>query len=197
MDKAAFLDRDGVINRKAPEGGYITRWEEMEFLPGVSEGIALLNRAGLRVIVVTNQRCIARGIVTSDEVERLHVQMCDFLSVKGAQIDATYYCPHEKEPRCECRKPEPGMLLEAAREHGIDLNHSWMIGDSDADVEAGRRAGCKTAFVNERGVEAKINADLTAGSLLDCVKQILTSENRSGAQQSEASYRVPSAVETK
>lgn len=197
MDRAAFLDRDGVINRKAPEGEYITRWEEMEFLPSVAEGIALLNHSGFRVIVATNQRCIAKGIVTSAEVDALHQRMRDLFSAKGATIDAIYCCPHEKEPKCDCRKPEPGLLLQASREMGIDLSESWMIGDSDADIEAGRRAGCKTAFVFERLKQTKDKADLAAGSLLDCVKQILTFESSSGAQPSEASRSAASTVDVK
>src|SRR5580704_10564173 len=95
MNKAAFLDRDGVINRKAPEGQYVTRWEEVEFLPGVADAIALLNEGGFRVIVVSNQRCVAKGLVTSDEVEALHQRICRELANQGAVIDAVYFCPHE------------------------------------------------------------------------------------------------------
>src|ERR1039457_849329 len=115
MSRAAFLDRDGVINQKAPDNGYITRWEDMEILPGVGEAIALLNRAGFRVIVVTNQRCIAKKLITTDELEALHQRMRDDLSLAGATIDEVYYCPHELHAPCTCRKPRPGLLLDAAR----------------------------------------------------------------------------------
>ena len=145
MNKAAFLDRDGVINRKPKEGEYVARWEEMQFLPRVAEAIALLNRANFRVIVVSNQRCVAKGLVTPAELDSIHRQMCNALAHDGAIIDRVYYCPHEVHPPCNCRKPRPGMLLEAARAHRIDLSSSWMIGDSDIDTEAGNDAGCRTA----------------------------------------------------
>jgi D-glycero-D-manno-heptose 1,7-bisphosphate phosphatase len=141
MNKAAFLDRDGVINRKAPEGKYIMRWEEMQFLPGVAEAIGLLNRAGFLVIVVTNQRCVAKGLIAPAELEAMHEKMRVELACAGSTLDAVYFCPHELEPPCMCRKPQPGLLLEAARDHNIDLLSSWMIGDSEIDVEAGRRGG--------------------------------------------------------
>src|SRR5580704_13547313 len=97
MTRAAFLDRDGIINRKPPEGQYVTRWEDFHILPGVTEGIALLNRAGFRVIIVTNQRCIAKGLLTPAGLEKIHQRMSDLLSRAGATIDGIYYCPHEME----------------------------------------------------------------------------------------------------
>ncbi len=114
MNKAAFLDRDGVINRKAPtEDEYITRWEDMEILPGVVEAIALLSRAGFHVIVVSNQRSIAKGMLTTHELDAIHRRMCGELEIMGGKIDGVYYCPHEEQPPCGCRKPEPGMLFAA------------------------------------------------------------------------------------
>src|SRR5271168_5223876 len=119
MTRAVFLDRDGVINRKPPEGDYVTRWEDFHILPGVAEGIVHLKQAGFRVIVVTNQRCVAKGLLSVAELEKMHQQMSDLLAQSGAAIDGIYYCPHEMEPRCDCRKPAPGMLLDAASDHGI------------------------------------------------------------------------------
>jgi D-glycero-D-manno-heptose 1,7-bisphosphate phosphatase len=178
MNRAAFLDRDGVINRKAPtEDEYITRWEEMQILPGVVEAITLLNRAGFQVILVSNQRCVAKGLLTVGELDSLHERLCNELGALGAKIDESYYCPHEEQPPCRCRKPEPGMLFNAAREHQIDLNSSWMIGDSEKDVEAGRRAGCRTARILRPRVTPEGNADLFARSLLESVQQILRAEN--------------------
>jgi D-glycero-D-manno-heptose 1,7-bisphosphate phosphatase len=177
MNKAAFLDRDGVINQKAPtEDEYITRWEEMELLPGVVEAIALLNRAGFQVIVVSNQRCVAKGLLTVSELDSLHQRLCNELEALGAKIDESYYCPHEEQPPCSCRKPEPGMLFKAASEHQIDLNSSWMIGDSEKDVEAGRRAGCRTARILRPRVAPDGNAEVFARSLLEAVQQILRAE---------------------
>jgi len=177
MFKAAFLDRDGVINRKMPEGQYVKRWEEMLFLPGTTEAIFLLQRAGFRVIVVSNQRCVAKGLLTVQELDSLHRRMCEKLSSAGATINGVYYCPHDNQPPCACRKPAPGLILKAAREHQLDLAGSWMIGDSEIDVAAGRNAGCKTARLLSRAENADDSADIIALSLLDAVQQILRLEN--------------------
>ena len=171
--KAAFLDRDGVINRKPPGDGYVTRWEDMQFLPGVAESISLLNHAGYQVIVVTNQRCVARGLVTSQAVDSIHQQLCEWLAAAGAQIDGVYYCPHETQPPCSCRKPAPGMLLTAAHEHQVDLAASWMIGDSEIDIEAGRSAGCRTVRLLGSTETLKSSADVVAPSLPEAVRLIL------------------------
>jgi D-glycero-D-manno-heptose 1,7-bisphosphate phosphatase len=185
LTRAVFLDRDGVINQKPIEGQYVTRWEDFHILPGVVEGIVLLNRAGFRVIVVTNQRCVAKGLLTVAELEKMHERMTDFLVRAGATIDGTFYCPHEMEPSCDCRKPAPGMLLNAARLLDIELPASWMIGDSDIDVEAGRNARCKTARLSAtveaieepRRYSATLSrADIVASSLLDAIHQILRRE---------------------
>jgi D-glycero-D-manno-heptose 1,7-bisphosphate phosphatase len=173
MKKAAFLDRDGVINRKAPEGQYVTRWEQIEFLPGAREAIRRLNRAGFLVVVASNQRCVAKGLITAGELDSMHARMSREFRAADATIDAIYYCPHDRHPPCNCRKPHPGMLLEAARTHDIELAASWMIGDSESDVQAGRSAGCNTAQVvaDERSTESR--ADVIARSLLDAVNKIL------------------------
>ena len=177
MNKAAFLDRDGVINRKAlTEDEYIIRWEEMHILPGVVEAIALLNHASFRVIVVSNQRCVAKGLLTASELDSMHQKMCRELAAVGAKIDGVYYCPHDEQPPCRCRKPEPGMLFAAADEHQVDLSSSWMIGDSEKDVEAGRGAGCRTARILRVDSDADGNADVLAPSLFEAVRQILRLE---------------------
>jgi D-glycero-D-manno-heptose 1,7-bisphosphate phosphatase len=174
VNKAAFLDRDGVINRKAPEGRYVTSIEKFEFLPGTARAIACLNRAGFKVIVITNQRCVAKGLITVHALNLLHQWMCRKLEASGAVVDAIYYCPHDKQPACSCRKPAPGMLFAAAKKHHIDLASSWMIGDSDSDVEAGRNAGCKTARLGGDGAPGTDGkADLSARSLSHAVGQIL------------------------
>jgi D-glycero-D-manno-heptose 1,7-bisphosphate phosphatase len=173
MKRAAFLDRDGVINRKPPEGQYVTRWEEMEFLPGVAEAITLLTRAGFCVLAVSNQRCVAKGLLTVSELESIHVRMCQELAAKGAIITKVYYCPHDNQPPCGCRKPAPGLLLTAASEHQIELKKSWMMGDSDSDVQAGKSAGCRTVQIRDGDVGGSGGADLFARSLLDAVQQVL------------------------
>jgi D-glycero-D-manno-heptose 1,7-bisphosphate phosphatase len=176
MNRAAFLDRDGVINRKAREGEYVTRWEEMQILPGVVEAIALLNRAGFRVIVISNQRGVAKGLITAADLEALHRQLCEELVRAGATIDAIYYCPHESEPPCRCRKPKPGLLFDAAHEHNLDLAASWMIGDSRSDIEAGCNAGCKTVLLIGRNDSVAGEPDMVAVSLLEGVQQVLRRE---------------------
>jgi D-glycero-D-manno-heptose 1,7-bisphosphate phosphatase len=173
MLKAAFLDRDGVINRKAPDGQYITRWQDVEFLPRVAEAIALLNQARLPVIVVSNQRCVAKGLLSVEELELIHRRMIDRLAASNAVIHAIYYCPHDATPACACRKPAPGMLFQAARDHLIDLPNSWMVGDSDIDVQAGRNAGCSTARILRSEVIPKIDADLSVRSLFEAVQKLI------------------------
>jgi D-glycero-D-manno-heptose 1,7-bisphosphate phosphatase len=177
MSRAVFLDRDGVINRKATGDGYVTCWEDVDLLPGAAQAISLLNRFGFLVIIVTNQRCVAKGLLTPGELEYLHAQLCDVLAAMGGRIDQVYYCPHEKQPPCNCRKPNPGMLLVAARDHRIELKASWMIGDSDDDVEAGRAAGCRTARLLKYHTTANSRPDVVASSLLDAVRQLLRRES--------------------
>ncbi|MGB6545219.1 MAG: D-glycero-beta-D-manno-heptose 1,7-bisphosphate 7-phosphatase [Candidatus Acidiferrales bacterium] len=194
MIRTAFLDRDGIINRKALKGDYITRWEDFHILPGVIEGITLLNQAGFSVVIVTNQRGIAKGLMTIADLETIHARMSDNLTRAGATIDGIYYCPHGKMPVCDCRKPAPGMLLQAARERDIDLAASWMIGDSDIDIEAGKNAGCRTARLletnetvvkSDRHSNTSRDADIVAQSFLDAVQQILRLE----ATRASASVR--------
>jgi D-glycero-D-manno-heptose 1,7-bisphosphate phosphatase len=173
--KAAFLDRDGVINKRAPGDGYITRPQEFELLPGVAEAIALLNRAGFLVIVVTNQRGIARGLYSQSDLAQIHAKMKNDLAAAGAHLDAIYFCPHDREPPCDCRKPSPGMLLTAAAEHDIDLSNSWMIGDSDSDREAGRRAGCRTITISAQTSSHEDDSrNLHAESLLAAARKLVS-----------------------
>jgi len=187
MNRAAFLDRDGVINRKAREGEYVTRWEEMDILPGVPEAIARLHEAGFRVIVVSNQRCVAKGLITTAELESLHRRLSNELASAGATFDAIYYCPHESLPPCGCRKPEPGMLLDAARDHDVELAASWMIGDSIADVEAGRAAGCRTVMIGARG-ESQAEPDAWASSLPEAVEKVCQVERAAAGGNSALAH---------
>jgi D-glycero-D-manno-heptose 1,7-bisphosphate phosphatase len=138
----AFLDRDGTINEKAPEGDYIKSPAELRVLPGSAEAIRRLNDAGIRVIVVTNQRGIALGRMTQSDLAAVHEGLTQLLDeATGAYIDAFFFCPHDIG-ECDCRKPETGMFRQALAEFpGIDLDASAVIGDSESDVEAGRRMG--------------------------------------------------------
>jgi D-glycero-D-manno-heptose 1,7-bisphosphate phosphatase len=145
--KAVFLDRDGVVNEKAPEGEYITTWQEIQFLPGASCAVAALNRAGYKVFIVTNQRGIATHKVKTSDLLEIHDRIQREFEGDGAVISQIYYCPHDLAANCDCRKPQPGMLRRAAREHNLDLAASWMVGDSITDVKAGENAGCHTILL--------------------------------------------------
>jgi D-glycero-D-manno-heptose 1,7-bisphosphate phosphatase len=174
--RTVFLDRDGVINRKAPEGEYIAHWGDFHFLPGAEEAIAALNRSGRRVIVVTNQRGVALGRYTSADVDALHAQMQKHLADHGARIDAFYCCPHDKN-QCECRKPKTGLFEQAFRDFpDASAVTSLIIGDSLSDIEAARRLGMRSIFIEgdpetqKAGAgKAAALADAVCGSLRDAV----------------------------
>ena len=169
--KAVFLDRDGVINRRPAEGLYITSPEELVLLPGVAAAIQRLNENGYLVFVATNQRCIARGSVSAETVGRIHERMTQEIAAGGGHIERVYFCPHGYGDSCECRKPRPGMLRQAAQEHALDLANCWMVGDNISDVEAGCAAACRTVLVGE---ENFATADFVAGNLTEAVNTILT-----------------------
>ncbi len=153
-----FLDRDGVINRKAPEGEYIAHWSEVEILPGVEEAIAALNRSGRRVMVVSNQRGIALGLYTAADVEAIQTKLQEHLAGFGARVDAFYFCPHD-EGECDCRKPGTGMFLQAFRDFpGAKANNSVMIGDSISDIEAARALGMRSIFIRGDSTTEKSGA---------------------------------------
>lgn len=170
--KAIFLDRDGTINKMV---GFVTKPEQFELIEGAAEAIKAINKSGYLAIVVTNQPVIARGDCTFEELQTIHDKMETELGKAGAFVDAIYVCPHhtdkgfegerpEYKCNCNCRKPKPGLLLEAAKDFNIDLSESYMIGDSHRDVEAGENAGVKKSF--------KIGENMENG-LLNCVKRLL------------------------
>jgi len=142
MRRCVFLDRDGVINVKPRAGEYVRSWEEFHLLPAVVDWIRLFNALDLLVIVVTNQRGVARGLVAPEELERIHKNMCDRLLELGAHVHDVFCCPHE-EGVCDCRKPRPGLVLRAARKWDIDLARSILIGDSASDREVAQRCGMR------------------------------------------------------
>jgi D-glycero-D-manno-heptose 1,7-bisphosphate phosphatase len=142
MRRCVFLDRDGVINYKAKPGEYVRTWEEFRLIPAVVDWIRLFNALDLLVIVVTNQRGVALGLVAPEELGRIHENMRDQLLALGARIDDVFCCPHA-EGVCECRKPRPGLVLEAARKWDIDLARSITIGDSVTDRELAQQCGMR------------------------------------------------------
>lgn len=175
--KAIFLDRDGTINQYV---GFLRHIDAFSLIPGICDAIKGINASGYLAIVVTNQPVIARGEVTQAELQEIHNKMETLLGQEGAYLDGIYYCPHhphkgyegeipELKFDCDCRKPKPGMLLQAARDFNIDLGSSWMIGDGHNDIEAGKAAGCKTVLIGT----GEYGQDLTVHSVADFVKEHL------------------------
>lgn len=171
--KAVFLDRDGTINKYV---GFLRHIDQFELIEGVADAIKKINNSGYLAIVVTNQPVIARGEVTFEELEQIHNKMETLLGLEGAYLDAIYYCPHhphkgyegevpELKFDCECRKPKPGMLLQAAEDFNIDLSASYMVGDGENDIQCGINAGCRSVHVSEEY------------SLLDFVNSVFDKEN--------------------
>lgn len=170
--KAIFLDRDGTINKMV---GFVTKPEQFELIDGAAEAIKAINKSSYLAIVVTNQPVIARGDCTFEELQTIHDKMETELGKAGAFVDAIYVCPHhtdkgfegerpEYKSNCDCRKPKPGLLLQAAKDFNIDLRESYMIGDSHRDVEAGENAGVKKSIKVEENKE---------NGLLGCIKEVL------------------------
>jgi histidinol-phosphate phosphatase family protein len=154
--KAIFIDRDGVINYNRDD--YVKSWDEFKFIPGAKEAIKRINQSSKILIIITNQSPIGRGIFTPDILDGIHKKMLHELGKAGGHIDAIYYCPHKPDDNCNCRKPKPGLILRAANDFNIDLDGSWMIGDSDTDLKAGAEAGCKTKKVTlERPLKDILN----------------------------------------
>ncbi len=140
-----MLDRDGVINRDLP--GSVCRVEDLEMLPDVGAAIAALNRQRYGVLVITNQACVGRGELTLDELDAIHERMLGEIAADGGRVDAIYVCPHTDEDNCDCRKPRPGLIEQAARDYGFDRADTWMVGDSERDVIAAHAAGCRAALL--------------------------------------------------
>ena len=173
--KAVFLDRDGVINKYV---GFLRNIDDFELLDGVSKAIRKIHDSGYLAIVVTNQPVIARGEVSFAELAEIHNKMETLLGEDGAYLDAIYFCPHHPDKGfdgeipelkfdCDCRKPKPGMLIKAAKKFNIDLTKSWMVGDSDSDIMAGKNAGCSTVLIGES------DENMCASNLLEAVDYII------------------------
>lgn len=179
--KAIFLDRDGTINKYA---GFLKDIDDFELLDGVSTAVGEINRSGYLAILVTNQPVLARGDLRREELLEIHNKMETLLGNDGAYLDKIYYCPHHPDKGfagevaelkivCDCRKPKPGMLLKAAEEFNIDLSKSWMIGDGEHDMLAGRNAGTKVGLIIRDGENIKTEPDTEGYSLKELVDKIL------------------------
>ncbi|MGM7701384.1 D-glycero-alpha-D-manno-heptose-1,7-bisphosphate 7-phosphatase [Pseudalkalibacillus sp. Hm43] len=166
MQKAVFLDRDGVINdNKRP----VNRPEELILYPKAGEAIRLLNEAGYRVFVVTNQGGVGLGYLSEQDLKEIHAKMEEDLKTAGTGVHEIRACTHKPHEGCVCRKPDAGMILELAEKHSIDLHHSYMVGDRITDIQAGEKAGTQTIFIGDEDVEA----DFITDSLYEAVQWIL------------------------
>lgn len=156
-----ILDRDGVLNRRSAKGEYVTKSADFHWINGSREAVAWLKKEGYTIILVSNQAGIARGIMNSQDLQEIHKKMQEDLAKLGGSIDAIYVCPHGWDENCFCRKPRPGMLFQAQREHAFDLSRVYFVGDDERDIIAGRAAGCKTYLFHD------------GESLLDVVKKLM------------------------
>ncbi len=176
-----FLDRDGVINRDSPD--YIKSWSEFEFLPGSLEALKKLTVNGFAVIVITNQSVIHRKMISQKALEHIHDKMKKTVRLNGGEITDIFFCPHIPEDGCDCRKPKPGLILEAGKKHRIDLRVSIMVGDSAKDIECARNARCGTAILVKTGNgvtaekwlnEKMIHPDVIVRDLLEAAHWIVS-----------------------
>ena len=179
---AIFLDRDGVINENRVD--YVKSWEEYRFLPGVFQPLRRLAQSPFTIVVTSNQSPINRGTVTQSEVEGINRRMVEEIQANGGRVDAIFYCPHRPDENCDCRKPKPGLLLQAAERFDIDPSHSYLIGDALSDIAAGLAVGCYPILVlTGRGKEQLpllqaqgYNGYHVASDLQEAVTWILTRE---------------------
>mgnify|MGYP006106720615 FL=1 len=146
-NKAIFLDRDGVINKNRDD--YVKSTKELEIFSNIGKEILKLKMKGFLIIVITNQSVINREIITIRELEEIHSTIQKFLMKSKTSIDKFYFCPHRPDENCDCRKPKPGLILQAINEFSIDVSKSWMVGDSKTDIQAGEKAGCKTILLKK------------------------------------------------
>ncbi|MDE3801453.1 HAD-IIIA family hydrolase [Sinorhizobium meliloti] len=161
-EKTMLVDRDGVLNCRPPRAQYVCSWDEWEWIPGAKQALALLNEAGYRIVIISNQAGIARGAMTAADLEALHQRMCAESEAIGGKIAEIYHCPHGWDDGCDCRKPKPGMLYQAQRDFDLDLTRTLYVGDDDRDRQAAEAADCLYAQVSEQC------------SLLDLTRQLLS-----------------------
>jgi D-glycero-D-manno-heptose 1,7-bisphosphate phosphatase len=180
MVRAVFLDRDGTLNVCPPPHEYVESAAGFQWLPDALDGLVSLAEQGFARVVVSNQRGVARGLVSRLVLAQIEGIIQSALARRGQQrVVAFRYCPHDHADACLCRKPAPGLIVEAAREFRIDLATSWMIGDSESDVLAGAAAGCRTARIAAAGAETA--ATLVAPSLLAVARSIRSADQRAGS----------------
>ena len=147
MPRFVLLDRDGVINLRIV-GSYVTSWEKFVFLPGALEGLRLLTEKGYRTIILSNQAGVGKGLMTAQDLQEITRRFVEEVEAQGGRIEAVYYCTHQAEEDCHCRKPKPGLLLQARAEHHFSFGDTFLIGDSESDLLAARAVGCPTILVS-------------------------------------------------
>jgi D-glycero-D-manno-heptose 1,7-bisphosphate phosphatase len=164
-DITVFVDRDGVLVRDRP--GYVKSWAEVEILPGALAALARLAAAGARIFVATNQSAVGRGIVSRDVVDDIHARLASAAAAHGARIDDFLVCPHRPDDGCSCRKPKPGLLLQAQRDRGLDLSKAYMVGDQASDALTGIAAGCTPILLGDEApsVETSWRAPTLSGAV--------------------------------
>ena len=170
MSPFVFLDRDGTLVR---DRGYVHRVQDYELLPGVPQALRELAKAGFRLVIVTNQSGIGRGYFTTEDFERFQAHLVGDLGRHGLQVVRTYHCPHRPDQGCGCRKPATGLLERAQRELGADLAASWVIGDSEGDVELARRAGCCGAVLLGSSPEGAVTESVLQAPDLEAAAAIV------------------------
>jgi D-glycero-D-manno-heptose 1,7-bisphosphate phosphatase len=179
MNKIVFLDRDGVINVNRRD--YVKSREEFIFLPFVLEAIKLLNQNDFSVMIISNQSAIGRGIITEEILLDIHQKMLKLIQNAGGTIEKIYYCPHKPSDDCHCRKPKPGMFLQAKKEFDIDLKQTYFVGDNITDFQAAQNADCKFIFVDtgmyDREDIKPYNPEFIAGNLLEAAEYIIDNYN--------------------
>lgn len=174
--KIVFLDRDGVINKDPGFGGYVTCWEEFQFLPRALKALRKLNQAGYKTIIISNQAGVAKGLYTLEDLDEITKNMLDEIKKAGGEICSVHYCPHKDEDNCSCRKPKTGLFSQALRGSSIDFSKTYFIGDHSRDMLAGKSIGCKTIFVlsgNTRLEDLDVQPDFVAKDLLEAVESIV------------------------
>lgn len=167
--RAIFIDRDGTIN---VDHGYTYRIEDFHFLPKAIEGLKMLAKLDYKLIIITNQSGIGRGLYTHKQFEEVTQHMLKELTQHHLHIDKVYHCPHHPDEKCTCRKPEIGMLKQAEKDFNLDLRHCFMIGDLDKDIEAGKRAGCKTILIKNKEYAVTTTPDVTVTTIVEAAEWI-------------------------
>lgn len=178
MNKAIFLDRDGTVNYGVPRYERVNSIDKVEILPQAIEGLARLASTDYKLFLVTNQAGLSEGLITWDDFHAINNKVLELITPSGVKIEETFVCPHGETETCECRKPKPKLLQDAAQKYDIDLSASWMIGDRSTDIMTGVNAGTKTVLVKTGAIDNDPHATFIANDLLEAAEYIIAKELR-------------------